>query len=253
MSGKIVALILILILIAGGAFLLLRGSNNPSETQNANEGGVNQTLKAELTKFKANLYNGSINVGNSTTGPGVPLVYIGAPPDQAEVVVMVFYDMKCPYCALEFQNATKVLAKYLEKYDNISVILAGLIIHEDVKEYHAYIRCLAQQHAPILAILYEYYTITLNNQAWPSMEKLKSIASEYGNWSVSDDCIQKELQNLVRIDIWSLDTLQVHGTPTLIVQSEKLDTAYVSSGLTSPDKLDSLLASLIKGEQPNLG
>ena len=210
-------------------------------------------MKTQLSRFKADLYNGSIQIGNTTTGPGAPLVYIGAPPDKAEVTVLIFYDLQCPYCALEFHNASSILAKYLQHYDNLSIILVGFIVHDEAKDYHAYIRCLAEQKAPVLAILYEYYSNVIAAQSWPSFDKLKTIASQYGDWSIGDDCLQRQLSQLVRIDVWSYDTLRVDATPTMIVQSKKLGTAYLSRGVTSPEKLDSLLASLLKGEEPELG
>ncbi len=254
-------IVVILVLIAAALVLWKPWSTPTSETTTT---GTTTSTTETTTKppeatqtgaaasLKARIYSGELPISNVTLTTNFTFIYFGVEPDKADVIIYLFYDMQCPYCAMELVKTSDYLASVVSK-NNASLVLVDLLVHEEAADRHAYIRCLAKKGAPVLAILHDYYSESMNKGSWLSLEALKRIAAKYGDWEISQDCINNEKKGLTDMRNWAISELGVRGTPTIIISSKTLQKAYMIPGYVEPQDLKNIIDQLLSGKEPQTG
>ncbi|GAB6148095.1 DsbA family protein [Stetteria hydrogenophila] len=141
---------------------------------------------------------------------GASVVALG--PGDSSIRVYLFYDMYCPYCALEITESYRYLESLAGKY---TVILAGLPVHRESIEPQAVVRCAAGKGAPVLEVLNWWYSSLLNGTD-PGAEGLARMLSEKWGVDVGGSCVSAEEDNVLKVARAALSA-GVEATPTVVV------------------------------------
>jgi Protein-disulfide isomerase len=59
-------------------------------------------------------------------------------------VVLVFFDLKCPFCAKLFKETEEVLVNMAEK-GLITYAMCDFVVHRDAEPFHRALRCVSEE------------------------------------------------------------------------------------------------------------
>lgn len=219
---------LALIVIAGGSLAAYKALVGPSGQQ-AEE--ASQAAEPSLgVQARLEVDDGILD--------GREVIVLG--PEDARIYIYFFYDLYCPYCAMEMVESADYYAELASKY---KVILVDFIVHEQGLEGHALLRCAAKQGAPILDVLSEWYEPVASGER-PGIDKLRDILAKYGV-NPDEDCASAEKDRALEISRLSA-MLGVRGTPTVaIYDSETRTVLNAAIGYMGEEELRKFIESSI--------
>ena len=225
-AGKaVLAAVLVLAAVAGGFLLAYRPSGGP-------EGGQAVAEAAAALPARLEVDDGILK--------GMEVITLG--PEDAGVYIYFFYDIYCPYCAMEVTESADYFAQLASKY---KIILVDFIVHEQGLEGHALLRCAAGQGAPVLGVLATWYSKLVAGER-PGIDDLRRILSDYG-FSPDDACVGEQATKAMEVSRLS-SMLGVRGTPTIaIYDAENGIVLNAAMGYMGEDKLREFIESSVPG------
>ena len=226
-AGKaVLAAVLVLAAIAGGFLLAYRPAGEASEGDRA----VAEAAAALPARLEVD--DGILE--------GMEVVTLG--PEDASIYIYFFYDLYCPYCAMEVTESADYLAQLASRY---KLVLVDFIVHEQGLEGHALLRCAARQGAPVLGVLATWYSKLVAGER-PGIDALRQILSDYG-YTPDDACVGEQASKAMEVSRLS-SMLGVRGTPTIaIYDAENGIVLNAAMGYMSEDRLREFIESSVPG------
>jgi len=246
--------VVVLIAIAIALWKTMQPQNQQTFTTTTTPASTTEAPAAPkvLVSLKASVYSGPLPMGTSTLVSNYSYIYFGQPPDKAEVVIYLFYDAFCPYCAREVVESAEYLGS-LAASGNVSLVLVDTLVHDMAADRHGIFRCLAKQGAPVLAIMYEYYKESMDMGQWMKPGSLMHIAEKYNATTDMASCINSEADEVKEMKQWVIGTIGIRGTPTVIIHSSKLGKAYAVPGYVGLENLKKAIEPVLSGQEPTTG
>ncbi|ADY00766.1 thiol:disulfide interchange protein, putative [Vulcanisaeta moutnovskia 768-28] len=133
-------------------------------------------------------------------------VGLGFRAQSSRLLIVIFYDLYCPGCALLEDEAGDYLLE-LFREGKASLYFVDYPVHRGVEKFHAAFRCIYKRDPLIfLEVLKRHYEAYLSG-------KLKGEETITG---ASNDCINEELQRVMEAKSIAKE-LGAPGTPTIII------------------------------------
>lgn len=130
--------------------------------------------------------------------------------------VLVFFDLKCPFCAKLFRETEDVLLE-LANRGFLTYAMCDYVVHRDAEPLHRALRCL------------------------PPEERLKFIKEVFSGRKVEvGDCSGGDLSECEK----AAEELGVYGTPTILFYSFAKGRGYLHFGYMRSDEVVEVVSSL---------
>lgn len=131
-------------------------------------------------------------------------------------VVVVFFDLKCPFCARLFRETDETLVNMAEK-GLITYAMCDYVVHRDAESLHRALRCV------------------------PEGERLAYIREVFnGRKAEMRECPEGNLRECEK----AAEEVGVYGTPTLLFYSFARGRGYIHFGYMSPSEVLEVISSL---------
>lgn len=141
----------------------------------------------------------------------------------AELTIIVFFDLKCPHCGRMFREVDRYLVE-LAKEGRAQVVFCDYLVHDDARPLHLFLRCFDRMDD----------VLNFMDKIYAGLIKMVVPCKD-----VSDDIdVLNELG----------ERLRVLGTPTVIVYDKVRRAGVVRFGSMSLGDLKRLVESVRGGE-----
>ncbi|ABP51223.1 MAG: thioredoxin fold domain-containing protein [Pyrobaculum sp.] len=134
----------------------------------------------------------------------------------SDKAVLVFFDLRCPFCARLFKEAEETLVE-MARRGVITLAMCDYVVHKDAEPLHRKLRCTAED------------------------ERLKFIAEAFSGKKVEvGDCPEGNLRECERL----AEEVGVYGTPTIIFYNFAKGRGYIHFGYMSPSEVLEAISAL---------
>ncbi len=131
-------------------------------------------------------------------------------------VVVVFFDLKCPFCARLFRETDETLVNMAEK-GLITYAMCDYVVHRDAESLHRALRCVSEG------------------------ERLAYIREVFNGRKVETrECPEGKLRECEKV----AEEVGVYGTPTLLFYSFARGRGYIHFGYMTPSEVLETISSL---------
>ncbi len=136
----------------------------------------------------------------------VDRVGLGFKAQNPRLLIIVFYDLHCPGCALLEDEAGEYLVE-LFRDGKASLYFVDYPVHRGIEKLHAVFRCVYRRNPmAFLEVLRRHYEAYLSGK----------LSGEETITGTSNDCVNEELQNIMEARSVAKE-LGAPGTPTVII------------------------------------
>jgi len=131
-------------------------------------------------------------------------------------VVLVFFDLKCPFCAKLFKETEEVLVNMAEK-GLITYAMCDFVVHRDAEPFHRALRCVSEE------------------------ERLQYIREVFSGKKIeTGECPEGNLRECEKV----AEEIGVYGTPTILFYSLAKGRGYIHFGYMTPGEVLEAVSSL---------
>ncbi|MEM0468951.1 MAG: thioredoxin fold domain-containing protein [Pyrobaculum sp.] len=131
-------------------------------------------------------------------------------------LVLVFFDLKCPFCSRLFRDTEDILLELANK-GVLTYAMCDYVVHKDAEPLHRALRCLSHD------------------------ERLKFIREVFSGGRVElRDCTVDGLDECEK----AAEELGIYGTPTLLFYNFTKGRGYIHFGYMKPEEVIEALGSL---------
>jgi len=130
--------------------------------------------------------------------------------------VLVFFDLKCPFCARLFRETDETLVDMAER-GLITYAMCDYVVHRDAEPLHRALRCVSEK------------------------ERLQYIREVFSSRKTeARDCPEGNLRECEKV----AEEVGVYGTPTLLFYSFSKGRGYIHFGYMTPSEVLEAISSL---------
>ncbi len=131
-------------------------------------------------------------------------------------VLVVFFDLRCPFCAKQFQESEEVLLDIAGK-NIVTYAMCDYVVHKDAVSLHKSLRCV------------------------PAEERLKFIREVFNNRIVREvTCPTNDLEECSKL----AEEVGIYGTPSLLFYNFSKGRGYIHFGYMEIDRILEVISSL---------
>lgn len=130
--------------------------------------------------------------------------------------VLVFFDLKCPFCAMLYKETEEILLD-MARRGLITFAMCDYVVHRDAEPLHRKLRCLQEE------------------------ERFKLIGDVYSGKKVeAGECHEGNLRECERL----AEEVGVYGTPALLFYNFSKGRGYIHFGYMPPSDVLDAISSL---------
>lgn len=134
----------------------------------------------------------------------------------SDKAVLVFFDLKCPFCARLFKETEEILVD-MAKRGLVTFAMCDYVVHKEAEPLHRKLRCLSEE------------------------ERLKLISDVYSGKRVdAGECPEGNLRECEK----AAEEVGVYGTPTILFYNFAKGRGYIHFGYMSPSDVLDAISSL---------